>query len=143
MEELILNNIEIIELWFYIIQIIVIIYWIFIWYKNYHELLRKNNIEESPYISIVEYNSIAYELTIKNMWKTPMEITKISFIKYGEEDYDFNLDRFNDVVPNEEITFILLDLDPLCADKIKNSNKLIIYYKNHIKESKKELNLDY
>lgn len=78
MIECIKEHIEFIKLWFYIIQIVIISYWIFIWYKNYNELLRKNKIDESPYLSA---ELEGQTLLLKNHWKTAIIITNISLIK--------------------------------------------------------------
>lgn len=137
--------IDIIKLLLYVLQIVIISIWIYVWYKNYKELIRKNSIEESPYLRISTWTK--NDIKIKSFSKTPIIITKIEFYKKlnNWDKYELITDlkcltMFNnaDILPNEDMRFFhgLLDRDIDWGTYICK-----IFFKNHIKEDLKQIQI--
>ena len=131
-------NIEYINLTLYIIQILVISFWIYIWYKNYKELTRKNDIEESPYLGIQQDESCD-EIKCKNFWKTPIIIEKIIYMNWDIIFDTFKKEKLikaniNEIMPGE-IRSLKCDIFSEKYPQVDWEKwlQIKILYKNHIR----------
>jgi len=144
-----LMNILYINLVLYILQIWVISFWIYIWYKNYKELMRKNILEESPFLRIA--SGVKNDIKITSYSKTPIIINKLYFYWYDYESKKFEiipheqypLDmRWTEIYPNEITAFSYSFLDNY-NKKYRWKYRFKIVYENHIKSQEKIISLTY
>lgn len=143
-----------IEIILYIIQIIIITVWIIVWYRNYKELLRKNQIEERPYIKLYYDNNYK----IKNFWKTPVEIKKskvLTNINYLNKKYNLNekneiIFQCEDIIKriNKKLPEIIMQWEEIDTKigKIWGHNydyklELTIFFENHVDEIEKNIEI--
>jgi len=133
-------NIEYINLFLYILQICIISFWIYIWYKNYKELMRKNNIEEHPYLKITKESN--WDIYLKNCWKTPIIIYDIQY-KVGKGILSLFIESLNEIMPNESEKIKVNIVDEIKSNK-GNRGKTIqisVEYWNHILTKTKTLTI--
>ncbi len=147
MLESIKNNIELIKLWFYILQILIIAIWIYVWIKNYKELIRKNNIEEYPYLRINIFWKDSENILFKNYGKTPVKIVKISIYEsLNEKEKSFTIINKvfpTEIMPNEEIIVNYKELNKYIKYwEIESGSYIMkICYENHIETKTKLMNI--
>lgn len=124
------DNMEYMRFGLYMIQIILMIYLSYLWYKNLNELKRRNNIEESPYIS---FKIIWDNIEIKNYWKTPIIIDKLCFTETNWTDPVDIKTIVYDIMPWE-----LVSIEQV-SDLIVWSWFISIIYSNHIESNWKSI----